>query len=516
MATRYVDSANGNEANAGTSMGAAWRYPPGMTGSTHTADVTSGDFVEIQNGSSYTGRRFIPVAGVTYRGYGLGGAQITIKKVVPGHAYLKYDHPVAREPGVHQGSWALSLGTLGSANVLRYDGNNSDVADVVIDGGPAGTNRDTVLMGASASITNAALRRACILNSAKVGVKTFALNPTFEEVQILSAEQDCMMVSTAASSDYGAGGNLQASHLDLRNPNTDRDGDPVPGATGDMLQLLAVNGEWKRSATIDGFYGYKLDSQKQAMNIHDCLNGVTLRNFHWEGDSNSSITIDGGSIRGRLLIEDGYVYEGSSNFHLLRLNPQSGTNISQILSAAGNIVMRRITINAPVGGLCGLITLASSNTPSGALDGQVTTEACILVGPNAGQAAVLLWKSTMQPTVGTLRAYTRGNMIFTSGSQEAIVLPPDSALPNGAADRKNYRTTGNFFPSSASFNIGSTSYSSVALFQAADAYATDNDDSHTWAEMLVDETTWGFSSVASPALVAGIWQPYSQAPRQLG
>ena len=51
---------------------------------------------------------------------------------------------------------------------------------------------------------------------------------------------------------------------------------------------------------------------------------------------------------------------------------------------------------------------------------------------------------------------------------------------------------------------------------SVDAYATGNDDSHTWAEMLVDETTWGFSSVASPALVAGIWQPYSQAPRQLG
>lgn len=516
MATRYVDSANGNEANAGTSMGAAWRYPPGMTGSTHTADVTSGDFVEIQNGSSYTGRRFIPVAGVTYRGYGLGGAQITIKKVVPGHAGITYDHPVAREPGVHQGSWALSLGTLGSANVLRYDGNNSDVADVVIDGGPAGTNRDTVLMGASASITNAALRRACVLNSAKIGIKTFALNPTFEEVQVLSAEQDCMTISTSSSSDYGAGGNLQASDIDLRNPNTDRDGDPVPGASGDLLQLLAVNGEWKRSAVIDGFYGYKLDSQKQAMNIHDCLNGVVLRNFHWNGDSNSSITIDGGSIRGRLLIEDGYVYEGSSNFHLLRLNPQAGTNIPQILGPTGDITMRRIVVNAPSGGFSGLLTLASANTPSGALDGQVTVESCISIGPNTGQALVTLWKSTMQPTVGTLRSNIRNNLSFMSGSQAHIILPPNSALPNGAADRKNYRTTNNFFPSSASFEIGSTSYASVALFQAADAYATSNDDSHTYAEMLVDETTWGFASLASPALAAGIWQPYNQAPRQIG
>ncbi len=514
MQTYYVNSAEGNEANAGTSPEAAWRYPPGMTGSTHTADVVSGDVVEIENGSSYTGRRLIPVGGVTYQGRGLGGTQIVLKKVVKGAPFLTYDYNVAREPGVHQGSWALLTGTLGSAAVLRFDNSGASVADVVIDGAPVGTVRDTVQMGNSPSVTSATLLRACVLNSSKFGIRARALNVTVREVQVLSSEQGCLRVDTELPG-QGDGGAYIGTDLDLRNPQTTRNGTPS-SLLGDPYQGYPLDGEWLRTMFMDGVYIYKIDQDKQALVFHDALNGFEIRNVHVYGSPTGNSTIDCGSIRGPVLLEDFYFYEGCRSFHIMRLNPLVQNPAPQLLAPNGFITMRRILVDGSTGGFSGMLTLASSNEPSGALDGRVVVESCIAIGPNEGEAFVTLWRSTMKPTVGALRATIRNNLSFMSGSQAHIVLPPDSALPNGAADRKNYRTTNNFFPSSASFNIGSTNYASVALFEAADAYATGNDDSHTWAEMLVDETTWGFSSVASPALVAGIWQPYSQAPRQLG
>ncbi len=507
MAVHYVKSSGGSESNGGTSDSDAWLYPPGMTGSTHAGDVSFGDEVAIANGSSYTGRRLIPIEGVSYYGYGLGGAQITIKKVVKGCAALAYDYEVARERGVHQGSWELNAGSLGSAYVLRYDNDDASVADVTIYGDVYGTDRDTVLLGDSRTVINATLRRACVVNSAKIGVKAFALNPVIEEVQVLSASQDCMMISTESAGDYGIGGHLQINDIDLRNPNMDENG-VYHTATGDLLQMLAVDGEWKRSAVVDGFYGVKLDSPKQAANIHDCYGGYVLRNFHWVGDANSSMTIDGGSIRGRLLIEDGYLYEGSGNFHFLRLNPQSGTNLTQILAATGHITLRRIVVNCPAGDFSGLLTLASANTPSGALDGTVIVESCVCVGAQAGQAIVKLWTASMQPTVGTLKAIVRNNAFFMSGSQSHI------DMPSGKAGNANYKISNNFFPSSSSFKIGSTTYSSVAAFEAAHSYATANDDAHTWEAMQFDEDSFKLGN-GSPLLAAGIWHRHAPALRQI-
>lgn len=511
MVTRYVDSANGNEANAGTSMGAAWRYPPGMTGSTHTADVTTGDFVEIQNGSSYTGRRFIPVGGVTYQGYGLGGTQITIKKVVPGHPALTYDYEVARERGVHQGSWALTTGSLGSGEVLRYNNSGADVGDVVIDGSAAGTGFDTVQMATVYTVTNLTLRRACILNASRRAIDAEAPTITLIEVQALASEEDNVVVHARSTGDYSAGGVVTITDCDFRNPNTDRNGTRIGTGLGDNFQGAPTDGFWKPTLNINGLYCEKHDDNKQCLRLHDAFGGMTIRNLHVYGDMAGNSTVDLGSIRGAFLMEDAYFYEGCNIFPVVRMTPDTGdVPPPSLLPSTGSITLRRIISNCQAGGFAGMLTVTSNNTGSGVLEGQVIVEACIGVGPQESEPFVRFWKSGMATSIGSsFRARVEGNLSFISGATANLIL--DSSLVNTVrCIIKN-----NFFPAESTFEVQATSYASVALFQAADSAATGNNDSYTWAQMLVDETTWGFGA-ASPALAAGIWQPYSQAPRQIG
>ncbi len=509
MSTRYVDSANGNEANAGTSMGAAWRYPPGMTGSTHTADVTSGDFVEIQNGSSYTGRRFIPVAGVTYRGYGLGGTQITIKKVVPGFPTLTYDYEVARERGVHQGSWALTTGSLGSGEVLRYNNSGADVADVVIDGSPLGTAYDTVMMGGSYTVTNLALRRACILNASARGIDGEALVITLDEVQILYSAEDNVVVHARAAGDYGAGGSVTITDCDFRNPNTKRDGTPNASGLGDCFQAAPTDGYWKQALLIDGLYMYKLDDNKQSLRLHDAFGGNTVRNIHCVSSTSGNATVDLGSIRGEFLLEDAYFSEGCNIFPLVRMTPDPNNPPASLLPSTGRITLRRIIGDCPLGDFAGMLTVTSNNAGSGTLEGQVVVESCVGVGPETSEPFVRLWKSGMATVIGTsFKATIRNNASFITGANAALII--DSSLVNSS----RCRITNNFFPAEATFEIQSTSYASVALFQAANSSATGNNDAYTFSQMLFDADF--FIQASSPLLAAGIWQPYNPSRRQLG
>src|SRR5215831_5968084 len=68
--TYYIDSVGGNDANAGTSTGAAWRTVSKVN--TNTA-VTSSDTIRFKNGQTWAGTTLNPSHAPAYiGGYGVG------------------------------------------------------------------------------------------------------------------------------------------------------------------------------------------------------------------------------------------------------------------------------------------------------------------------------------------------------------------------------------------------------------------------------------------------------------
>ncbi|HRY27712.1 MAG TPA: right-handed parallel beta-helix repeat-containing protein [Candidatus Moranbacteria bacterium] len=73
-ATYYSDFSTGADSNSGTSIGAPWKYAPGMSGWSGSATLSSGDVVVLKGGETWTFTSTtanlwtIPVSGITIQG----------------------------------------------------------------------------------------------------------------------------------------------------------------------------------------------------------------------------------------------------------------------------------------------------------------------------------------------------------------------------------------------------------------------------------------------------------------
>lgn len=501
MAEYFVNNLIGSDLGSGSELD-PWYTIPGMSGSN---TVVTGDIINVRNGTRHTGRLLVPTNSLTYRGYGLANNALFL--TLP-NKDVRYTRTVkiVRSPGVHEGMWILDGSAVDADGVLQFSNTSGTIVeDVQVLGSRIGSRHSVGIGFSSSTVSGATLRRFEVVGAAGNGINVMTKSVTVEWGRVNHARADCIQVLATLANGSRAGATDTFRYLELLEPNFLAPGEPETGSTGDCFQCIAYEGggnyAFESKLVMHDINCYKSSTGKQLFLFHDALGGMDIYRFRATG-AGEKVTLFG-PLRGSINIHRFYIEapcpstsEGLPTFRFER--PNTGAPAWAMLTGS----KLNISSGIVVGNHAGLYS--TINTEGAAeFDGTINIENITTTGPNVNpfswKAELALYSSTSLSTFGANAKFNFVNLAF-------IGEPPTANIrfPVGIQNNPNYVVSNCRF-SVAPYNIGSDSYSTVTLFEAAHSYATNNTEQDL--QLALD----GSISQESFAVGAGIHTRYKIA-----
>jgi hypothetical protein len=452
----FVDPDNGLTTNNGLSASAPWKLIPGQTGASAQTGygVTSGDTINVKNGSTTALQIVPPTTNLTYRGYGL--ASNVLHVTLPGRVVTtKRIVPVAREWGTHEGMWTIS-GCTSSTCIDTSTRSGVTFEDVSIVGNSNQTSRVVAFAASSQNSNGLTLRRFQISNAPQAALSIYSKGATIEWGRIVDPVGDGIIIGASVANSLKTGTRDTLRYLEINNPG-------ASGAVGDAIQTLPTSNQFEGGVTIHDLYVRKTTSIKQVAILSDCTGGISLKRFHFEGPESAHCQIGVETLKGTLEIADGYVKGGGADNALVRFVTSSGT-----AAATDSLLkIKNVIHDAEQSG--GLFT-AASVTLAATADGAVEIENCVSMAQNTqglSYSGAISFNPGALLTIGAnMSCKVRNNLLASDGQ-------PVVRLPTGKANDAAWIVSGNS-AQGGGFTIGATTYADVAEFEAAHSAAVGN------------------------------------------
>lgn len=373
MATYYVNSAAANDNGAGT-VGDPWQYVPGMASANVAHTLSSGDIVEVVNGSVFTEQLTTVAANVTYRGRGIGGTSITAQTqdAIPAGSSATA-HTFVRSAGVHEGSWKIDLtGAPERTNgadeyVLWPQHSGCTFEDIELVGGAlaqASGNAHTVYLEPDAS--NTTFNRFLITGSATTyttdggGNRTYGTGAsnggrgmycdagglTLYQGAIRYAASDCLTFRGRLTGGFEPDLTASVTYVELTGPNTGWSGAPNVNRAGDTCQMNpstegTETGSCPINLTMEHCYLWKTDGTKQGLVLQGANGPITVRYNLFEGVDGGSCAILSNLIRSTITITQNYFKNPARSLACLRItvpDPWNTTELPVALCGASGVM----------------------------------------------------------------------------------------------------------------------------------------------------------------------------------
>lgn len=479
----FVDPEDGLETNNGLSPDIPWKLIPGQTGATAQTGygVVAGDVINVRNGSRSTLRVVPPASNLTYQGYGLAENVLVLTLPVPNAPWMTFQLPVVREVGVHEGMWTIDARAndlSGGAGISLGTRTGCTFMDFEIIGPQVGT-RDA--FGAASSGDNTSgltLSRFRIEGATQRGISAYIKNPTITYGQIAYTKDDNIGLLASTANGYRSGGVATLRYLDLREPNQQAADVAATGTQGDCIQTVTsiAAAEWNEALRISDICFTKSSAGKQIMTLVDASAGITVERFNVRGSGTNQIVH--GNLRGDLKIRNGHWsdFAGSNDNMLVRFEGITTPPVSYGMDTGSSLTIENLSIQAQ---RFPGVYHCTETSASWEFDGTIAIRNVTGIGAvndNAFSFASNLaafWSATSQTSFGSnFQLYLHNNAIQVYSGEK-----PNVILPSGVAGDSAWVIEGNSFQAGASYMIGSTSYATLALFEAAHAEASGNTDS---------------------------------------
>jgi hypothetical protein len=471
----YVDPESGLTTNDGLSTSTPWQLIPGQTGASAQTGygVSSGDVVNVKNGTTTALRILPPATNMTFRGYGVAGNVLVLTLPNPYNPSKTINKRVMREAGAHEGMWTIDMANInGSAIGATGTAIGCTFEDVQILGPSLLGTHSGIQMGTSGStgaLTGFTLRRFRIANQNNRGLSSYMLNMLVEYGQIEYTADDNITLWATTGSTARTGSIDTFRHLDLREPNLES-ALAVAGVDGDILQVVPIGGAYNATTVMENIRVYKTTSAKQATVIHctSAAANITLRNWHTSGGGALGHLV--GHLAGTALYENLYIENGGpTSLALFRFDPADSSPPAYAMATGSTLTIRKIFAAGDAPGMWDSVRTLSG---SYSMDGTIAIEGCTVVGNNANantwSSQFAFWASGNNITYGTSYQFTASNnCIRVSGAKPQVIVQ------TGAAGNSKWAFRNNNF-NEGEFRIGATSYASLAAFQAAHAPAANN------------------------------------------
>lgn len=508
MAEYYIDPENGSDAAAGTEL-APWRLIPGQAGANA---VGANDILNIKNGTTSNGGTITPPAnGLRYRGYGLASNVLWISVPSADPKYRQMMR-VVREEGVHEGMWKVDMaGAAGVGISIANSRSGVVIEDIHIFNNGGGNPLIRVGTSSSTSADGGfTLRRFFIEGADGNGVAINKFNPTIEYGKVLNTVGDNISCVATTSNSDRAGSVDTFRFLDLQYPNYNYAGVPYGDGGGDNLQtipngttgiyagkvvihdILMVKGSFDPTWP-SGFGG------KQALLVHDGLNGIFVSNIHLFGATpDAQIGVLLGTLRGAVTLQNLYFGGNNAGLQTIRLSPGANPIGTDLMATGSSLTIRNVVNTALT--KSAFFSCAENVGFTLAMDGTLTIENCTLQNEYVADGYSYDADVSLQGgdiSFGANFKLNLRNNIFDTAK-------PKLKMPTGTANDADYSVKNNWFRPSTSFYIGSTEYTSLTAFAAAHNAATGNLD----GDLELDAVTLLPETVASPQVGAGTHVEY--------
>jgi hypothetical protein len=475
MAEYFVDPEQGNDANNGTSTTTPWRLIPGQTGANA---VTSGDTINVKNGTISTLQLIIPTNNLTYRGYGV--ASNVLMLTLPGKdARTLYKKRVVQTNNVNEGMWILDAGSNTTFGFLAFlSRSNVTIADCHIKG-PLCTV--AVSMGGSANTgINNTLSRCRISGASGTGIAAYNRGITLTDVLVENIKDDGIILGASVANGYKAGYTDTLLNVSIVNPGYDE----ISGI-GDGIQTEAASDRFEAKVNIQNLYINKTSTTKQSLVLTDILGGLYLNTFHITGTPFSQNQILLSGVGSAFHISNGYFKEGCRNNSVFRY---SGT---QGIETGTSILIQNVIVDAALNG--GFWSWGGS-ADAATVDGTLTIEHCYMAGSNQQN---LSYSATVSTHPGSLITVGANAKLFLRNNIFLTMDQPSVRLPTGTANEARWEIKNNGF-TSPTFAIGSTSYTTLASFQSNHSGAVNNIESANYLSSIYQ------TNPSSPAYRSGV------------
>lgn len=457
MANWYIDPENGSVTNNGMSEASPWLLIPGQTGASSQTGYTvaAGDTINVKNGTvSKAGRVVLVANNMTYRGYGLASnvLYITLPASDPtGVVRTK----IVREEGVHEGMWTIDANGGSEFGYINFSSRSGCVVEDVNVIAP--TDQTPVSMGTSTSTAiGCTLRRFRVTGSAATGIGAYSRQITIEDGEVNKSSDDAITLGASIENGYRAGYPDIIRRVAILEPAYN-----ASNAIGDAFQTFASSDRFESSLLMEDIYVYKPNRVKQTFVFTDVAGGLTLRRFHIESTPLGQAQILFSGIGGPFNISDGYFKDGCLNNAVFRYAGSQGIETGTVLNISN------IVVDAPIN--AGFFNWGGSSNAA-TVDGAVTITNCTMSGVNLQNLSFSGTVSTDPGsliTIGANASLTARNNCFTTTGQPAF------RIPTGGANSPKWIIQNNAI-GSGTCNIGTTSYATVTLFEAAHNGAINN------------------------------------------
>lgn len=568
MATYVVNSAAANDNGAGTA-GDPWKYIPGMASANGAHTLTSGDTVEVVNGSEFTQRLTTVADNILYRGRGVGGTSIVVKTQDSEPAGSLYTtHTFVRTAGTNTGSWQIDLTadpgsrTSGADEYcLWVQHEDCTFEDIEVIGGAyaqVSGNAHTVYLEPDA--TNTTFNRFLVTGSAVTyttsgGSRTYGTGAsnggrgiycdagglTLYQGAVRYAGADCVSLR-GRSVGFVPDLTCNIRYCEFTDPNTGWEGADYVARQGDTVQqnpstVGTEQGICEIDLLLEHCYLWKTDSNKQALVLQGSNNPQYVRYNLFEGVNGGACSILSNLIRSTITITENYFKSPSPTLAVMRVTVPDDWNDTEdpveLCHAAGALV---ITDNI-IAGSCGpFLQITTNNNGTGVpLDATLTWEGALTItgnkylskdtGPgetSAGNATglllhsstnVLKWLETAVVTVSDNEFWSyekNDNDVITH--IPTFILPPQlygaepTYTPSVIEDSTNWVITNNYFRRTAV----SPSWSNATTFQIG-VTSDQNTGTGVTTYQDVDANTTGVEAFeAAMAAASGNFESFAQ------
>lgn len=488
MAERFVNNLVGSDSGAGTEND-PWLTVPGLTGANA---VTAGDIINVRNGTVNTGRLVLPANDLTYRGYGLADNVLQLRLPVRGAPFMSRTVRVMRDPGVHEGMWILD-GTAVDADGSVNTGIRTGVVieDMQLYGSQIGSRHAVTLGSSAANVAGFTLRRFEIVGAAGRGITGSTKSLLIEFGRITHTKDDNIGLNAWAANGYRAGSVDVLRDLELIEPNRITLGAGDTGSAGDHLHLQPDGGRWDGSLDAQRILCSKTTGAKQAAVLHATAADSVIRFRDWSLGGGGDCQILVGHIKGTIDIQRIYAVDWATEalplfrFAAADTNPQTWAMDTGSVLRIKNVLAKGVTPS-----------FYRSVDTEGArtFDGLIEIENNTILGTNITGSTLAVfefWSASDLASIGAnFQLRLRNNVSALSGK-------PQVKIPSGMEGDARYQIEGNR-TAAGTYQVGATTYTDIAAFEAAHSYATDNSE----GEPMV--TAQGVPLPGSPLLTQGV------------
>lgn len=492
MAEYWVNNLIGSDSGAGTEND-PWFTVPGLTGANA---VIAGDIINVRNGTTQAGRLNVPANNLTYRGYGLADNVLELRLPMSGAPFITCTQRIMRDPGVHEGMWILD----GTAVDLDGSVNTGIRTGVVIEdmqlyGSQIGSRHAMTLATSAANVSGFTLRRFEIVGAAGRGITGNTKSLLIELGRITHTKDDNIGLNAWAANGYRAGSVDVLRDLELIEPNRITLGAGDTGSAGDHLHLQPADGRWDGSLDAQRIRCSKTTGAKQAAVLHATAADSVIRLRDWSLGGGGDCQILVGHIKGIIDIQRIHAVDWATEalplfrFAAADTNPQTWAMDTGSVLRIKNVLAKGVTPS-----------FYRSVDTEGArtFDGLIEIENNTILGTNITGSALAVfefWSASDLASIGVnFQLRLRNNVC-------AISDKPQVKIPSGMDGDARYQIEGNR-TSAGTYQVGETTYTDIAAFEAAHSYATDNSE----GDPMV--TAQGIPLTGSPLIGAGIHTEY--------